>query len=714
MALIGTIRKNSWILVVMIALGLGGFLVMDMVSAGQGPGGGLSQAVMGKINGEKIQRTEFERMYGVLYSNSQAPVYQNRNNLWNWYIEEKLVNHEADALGLGLSPAEIRELEFGTNPSPIIRRNFPNPQQPGTINRQQLDYFKQIIEEDRVGEEIAAGRLAPSFMDFWRTQRREVIKDRMQSKLVSLVQKAMYTPNWMAEMGYEEQSLFIDFAYVKVPYDEIANQDVTISDSDLEAYLRENRNQYEREKELREMEYVVFNVLPTPEDSAAVSTSLAELMGEFSTAENDSNFVLRNEGIITPFYYTAEELSPMISDTVDSMNSGDIFGPYIETGQYKIVKVIDRALMADSADTRHILLSATSPDQFAEASERADSIMNVLRAGTTPFDSLVVAFSQDPGSNTNGGKYEGVTPNQFVPEFNRVLFITGEIGPLYKVRTSYGIHIVEVLSRYGDRQDRYNVAYIGKDIIPSQETMANRYEDAAAFIANNRDLASLRAAADEAGLQVVTAPPMDNNGYTLGALGYSNETRDIVCWAFSAYEGDVSPSVYTFTDQQRYYDNKYVIVGLSDIQYPGLPEVSEVRDELELAVVNEKKAEVILGRLANATDLSGAASTFNVPVDTASNVSFSQATVPGLGSEGKVIASAFQLEPGQTSAAIQGETGVFMVQTIRKPTLGQPTNLPVIRQTMNTTARNGAASLITFMREGAEVTDNRSTFECSN
>ncbi|MCB0637436.1 MAG: peptidylprolyl isomerase, partial [Lewinella sp.] len=617
-------------------------------------------------------------------------------------------------LGLGLSPAEVRELEFGANPSPIIRRNFPNPQQPGTINRQQLDYFKEIIEGDRVADEIAQGRLAPSFMEFWRTQRREVIKDRIQTKLVALVQKAMYTPTWMAEMGYEEQSQFIDFAYVKIPYDEIANQDVTISDSDLEAYLRDHRNQFERDQEMREMQYLVFDVMPTPADSAAVRATVEELMGEFATAENDSNFVLRNEGIITPFYSTAEELSPVISDTIAGLSAGDVYGPYIEGGQYKAVKVLDRAVMADSADTRHILLSASTPEQFATASQRADSIMNVLRAGATPFDSLVVAFSQDPGSNTNGGKYEGVTPNQFVPEFNKVLFITGEIGPLYKVRTSYGIHIVEVLSRYGESEDRYQVAFISKDIIPSRETMANRYEDATAFIAANRDLTSLRAAADEAGMRIETAPPTDINGYTLGSLGYSNETRDIVCWAFSADEGDVSPSVYTFTDQQRYYDNKYVVVGLSDIQYPGLPEVSEVRDQLELAVMNQKKGETIVSRLSGVTALNGAASAFNVPVDTASNVAFNQATVPGLGNEGKVMAAAFQLEQGQTSAPIQGETGVFMVQTTRKPTLGQPTNLPRIRQTMNVTARNGATSLIVFMRDEAEVSDNRAAFECGN
>jgi len=32
MALIGKIRKNSWLLILMLALGLGGFVAMDMIN----------------------------------------------------------------------------------------------------------------------------------------------------------------------------------------------------------------------------------------------------------------------------------------------------------------------------------------------------------------------------------------------------------------------------------------------------------------------------------------------------------------------------------------------------------------------------------------------------------------------------------------------------------------------------------------------------------
>ena len=88
--------------------------------------------------------------------------------------------------------------------------------------------------------------------------------------------------------------------------------------------------------------------------------------------------------------------------------------------------------------------------------------------------------------------------------------------------------------------------------------------------------------------------------------------------------------------------------------------------------------------------------------------------MPSLGNEPKVIATAVGLEQGQTSGAIQGESGVFVVQTIRKSALGQATNLPQIRQRMSRTAQGYVAStFIPSLRDGATVEDNRNTYECN-
>lgn len=715
MALIGKIRRNPWILIVGIALGLGGFLIMDMVNAGQGPGGGVAQLVVGTVNGEKVRRADFEQVYGLRYNGSTAPTYQNRNNLWQWYTEDRVLAGEAENIGLGVSAEEMMDLEFGNNLSPIIQRNFGNPQQPGQVDREQLNRFKDIIENNSIEEEVAAGRLGPQFRSFWLMQREMIKKDRLQAKLQGMVTKALYTPTWMAEMDYTDQTQAIDFAYVKVPYDQIANDQVALSDSDLNAYLTANAPRYERKKEQRVMDYIAFDVFPTTADSTALRQKMVELAQQYRTTEDsDSNFVLRNEGIISPNYFTAEELSAAASDTLINMPAGSIYGPFIENGSYRIAKVIERHVVADSADTRHILLSAQTPDQFATVNERADSIITVLNNGSADFGELASRFSEDPGSKDNGGEYEGVTPNQFVPEFNKVLFITGTRGQLYKVRTNFGVHIVEILRRTTETTPRAMVSYIDEAIVPSKETQDDIFQRASQFIGNNRDLESMRAAAQEASdLRVVSAPAVDNTAYNIGQLGFSNDTKDAICWAFASYPGDVSPSVYTFTDQQRYYDNKYVVIGLNDIYEAGKPAVDEIRDELEAEVINQKKAEQLATTLSG-SDLRSMAGAAGVAVDTASNVKFNSSTIAGLGNEPKVLAAAARLDAGQTSGVIEGNSGVFVIQVMSKPAIGQATNLPAIRNRLTTTARTVVpGSFMRFWVDNMEIEDNRSNFECN-
>ena len=65
----------------------------------------------------------------------------------------------------------------------------------------------------------------------------------------------------------------------------------------------------------------------------------------------------------------------------------------------------------------------------------------------------------------------------------------------------------------------------------------------------------------------------------------------MVLWLFdsSTDVGGISPNVYRFTDRVNYYDNKYVILGLSQVVPAGLKTVDSVRDQLETALLNKKK-----------------------------------------------------------------------------------------------------------------------------
>ena len=701
MALIGKIRNNSWLLVVLIALGLIGFIVMDMTS-GQQSVFGSSQFTLAKIEGQKVDWNQFNRVEQILYSGSTGDVYGRRQYLWDFFVEEVLVQKEAEELGLGISKAELLDLQFGPNPSRIIQERFadPNTRQ---INFQQLNEIRQAIENGTFTD--------PNMRSFWAQQEKEIIKERLQSKMSNMIAKAIYTPTWMAEMGNAEQNQRMDLAYVKIAFDEIDNSEVTLSDEDYQAYIKENAARFKQDEETRRIEYVVFDISPSAQDSAIVREKIASLVPDFGAAENDSTFVELNYGQISANYFTKDEVSEVMGDTLFAMPVGAVYGPYIDGNNYNAVKLLARASIADSANTRHILLTATTPADFERTKKTLDSLENLLLTTAATFDSLAAKFSQDPGSASNGGKYENVLPNQFVPEFNEVLFVTGQVGRLYKVRTSFGWHLVEVLQRSSSRTDRVKIALIGDNIEPSDETQNETYDRVMTFIGKNRKLEQLRKSVEATeGLEIELSASLQKNDFQVGALGTGQGARDMVRWAFNAKAGEVSPETYTFQDAESYYTNKYVVAALRSIQKSGLPSVENIKDEIEGLVMNKKKGELIQSRIKS-TDLEAIAAQFNTTVDTARSVTFASSFVPNIGAEPALIGEVFLLEAGQTTKPVVGQSGVYVAKVLDKPALTPADNIPQLRRSIALPVRNQVTNqLIQAMKKNAEIDDYRSKF----
>jgi len=210
MALIGQIRKNSWLLILTIGLALAAFIIMDM-SSGDKSIFGSSQNIAGTIEGEKVDWGEFNRAENILFANAGGDVFGRRASLWNYFVEDKLVRKEAEKMGLGVGREELLDLQFSPDNrklSPLILQRYTNPST-GQIDRQQLTEIKTAIETRNITN--------PEFKSRWGYQEKEIIKTSLQSKLETLVSKAVYTPNWMAEMMYNNDEQKVDFQMRIVP-----------------------------------------------------------------------------------------------------------------------------------------------------------------------------------------------------------------------------------------------------------------------------------------------------------------------------------------------------------------------------------------------------------------------------------------------------------------------------------------------------------------
>jgi parvulin-like peptidyl-prolyl isomerase len=90
---------------------------------------------------------------------------------------------------------------------------------------------------------------------------------------------------------------------------------------------------------------------------------------------------------------------------------------------------------------RHILIACKNAAECRRDKSRADELYGQVRDGAN-FASLARRFSEDPGSKTQGGRYQAVK-GQSVPEFDRVAFELdkGEISR--PVKTQHGWHIIQ-------------------------------------------------------------------------------------------------------------------------------------------------------------------------------------------------------------------------------------------------------------------------------
>ncbi len=120
----------------------------------------------------------------------------------------------------------------------------------------------------------------------------------------------------------------------------------------------------------------------------------------------------------------------------------------------------------EQAVVRHILFMTQGkpPAEEAKIKAQAEDVMNQIKSGKAKFEDMVAKYSEDPGSKDKGGKYTVQRNGQMVKEFEDAAF-TQKPGDIALVKTSYGFHIVQVVSREPAHQQTFDEV---KDTLASQ------------------------------------------------------------------------------------------------------------------------------------------------------------------------------------------------------------------------------------------------------
>lgn len=659
MALINTLRNKMGKVVV----GLIGFSIVAFVGADLlGPNStilGNNDTEVGEIAGESVDYKDFlakqdEMTFNFQQSNRRSPSSSEqtfiKNQTWDALVADMAFTKQFDAIGLKVSAEELEDMVQGDNIHPQIQQAFTNPET-GEFSKDQVINFLQSWDQ-----------MPPAQQMSWLNFERAIGPARRRSKYDNLIIKTNYVTTAEAMNEYQVSSATADVSYMYVPYYSVKDSSLSASDQELKAYLSAHEDEYQKD-ESKEIKYVVYNVVPSAEDTALIYNEIVSLQEDFSSSQADSTFAIaKSEADDTFNNYTLETLPDALRADDEVIAVGEITDPVVENGNYVVYKMSGTQTADEyTARASHILFkwSDDSDASKAAAKKEARAILRDIKNGAD-FAEMARLHGTD-GTKSRGGDLGWFTQGKkMVKEFDDAVFAASKPGLMKDVvETQFGYHIIDVTNVKSNAT--YDVAKISLELFISDETRNKFYRDAETFAMEATDLATMQSLAKEQNIKIVTASNVDKNAQRITGL---SEARSVVYWAFNdASVGQVS-EVFEINDQ-------YIIAALASEQEEGVATLASVKIEIEKKVLDEKKAQIIIDKmksleeedLANLTIAYGddGAKFYNMP-----NLKLSSNSLTSVGLAPNAVGVIFSMEEGEKTAPFALDNGVIVIKLNKK------------------------------------------------
>jgi peptidyl-prolyl cis-trans isomerase D len=686
MAMISTLRKQGWLVLAIVGIGIVGFLIpYDAVMA---MFGGPSDKV-GVINGETIKQDQWRAMLqeqSELFSYNNSQAHGLENDVWNNLIENTLLQPEYQSLGLMVTDEELDEILFGNFLSTYVKSTFYQGQDSLPFKEQMRESFKQMETEK------------PNLFVGYR---RLVVEKRLKEKYDALVSAGAYVNSLDAKSLFHQSNDKASIVYVVKPYAQIMESEISFSNEDIENYYNEHKNDRDfKQERSRTIAYVRIPLVTSASDSAATIESLQALAASFKASKNakeDSLFAAVNGGnpANAKVKYAAGSFPEPFNTQMSSDSIGIVMGPFVTEGVARVVKLTSRGTEVDSVQARHILFK----EKGAVGKAKADSLKKEIQSKKN-FAEMATKYSTDPGSAIKGGDLGMFARGAMVPEFDAACF-NGKVGDLQVVESQFGTHLIEVTKKGAPKPVTY-YAQVERPVAPSAATKKETYQKAIDFIQNHGDSVSFRAGAVESYGGLTYSPNVRPEATAVSGVQNASE---IIGWTFNpeTEEGSISQPISV--------DDGIVVVCLMEMKEKGVPSLRNVYDRVKQEVIKEKKAEKYMA-IMTGSSMEEIAGKVSGQVKTFENLSMAMRNIPESGvseTESAAVGAAFGLPTGNISAPIKGKGGIYVIQRAADVTrVESPDNYVAFRKDkMRGQKASAPMTLFNSLREAAEIEDYR-------
>ena len=653
MAVLETIRVKFGIVIsVLIAVALLSFII-DPSTLQSVSNSMSSKYDVGEIDGKSISYADFQaevEKFTTLSEMNGNPVQGEealamvRQQAWKQFIDNYLFIPSAKAAGFNVGEEEMFQLMSGEMMSNVLMQVFQ-----GNLNKDLLVQIEAEVAADETGR----------MQMFWDNLLDAVNKDQFYTKYQSLFAMSSFTNDLMLADQVKGNNNTFDVEFVMLPYGFAKDSTIVVSDKEIKAYYDAHKDMY-KQNASRDIEYVVFEIVPSADDIAAANNAVANSYEAFAQTENMKSFLLSySDRQYDNHWYKAGELNSVSKNINDYVFGKDAtVSEIFENGTtFQAVRVMESAMVPDSVYVKYVASNVEDVDA-ALAEATAEWIPQI-----PGFEALMTA-DKNAQMTINGMVFQ----------------VLDKTAPVAKKR-------VAILEKTAQPSDATRSSFYAKANTLATKS-AGKYE-------------KFQTAVQEEGLY---AHPFNKMPEGANRLGSVEHTKEVTRWAFDAKVGEVSNIISI--------DNKYyVIAALKGLHKEGYTPVAEVATRIESVLYQEKlaekKAAEVAEKIQGMTELEAVAEALGTTVSSKEDVTFASFTSSGL--DNKFIGAASVAEEGVLNGPVKGNTGVYVYKVTGRSEGAFFTEDDAKNRDMQMNY-SALRMLLPVMMDAADVKDNTARF----
>ena len=711
MATLQKIRSKGPLLVIVIGLALFAFIAGDAWKVLQ-PHQGKQD--VGEVNGEVLSAQDYQKMVDELSevikltnglnSLTEDQLNNVKDQVWQSYVNNKLIAEQAKKLGLKVTDAEIQAIiDQGTHPL-LMQTPFRNPQT-GMFDKDMLKKF--LVDYANMDASKMPAQYVEYYQKmgaFWKFVEKTLAESTLAQKYQNLVTKSLISNPVSAEDAFKSRTEQSDLLLAGVPYSSISDSTIQVSDSEIKDRYNEKKEQFKQLVETRDIRYIDVKVVPSDADRKAVEKEVTEYSNQLAKTDSDFGTFIRSTGSSVNYSDVPVNKTVFPADVaarLDSTGVNEVYGPYYNQtdDSYNAFKVLAKVSSPDSIQFRQIQVYA---DTEEKTKTLADSIYNALKGGAD-FAAIAKIYGQTgEASWVNSQSWEGAELDADNSKFINAL-LNQPVNKLTNLNVGQANLILQVMNKKG-MQTKYKVAVVKRPVEFSKETYNAAYNKFSQFVAQNTTIDSMVKNAEESGYTLTPRTDLSSAEHYVGGV---RSTRETLKWIFAAKPGEVSP-LYECGENDH-----LMVVALDKIHEAGYRDLNSVAEMLKNEIRRDKKADQIMADMKKYNSIAQVKGMKDAVSDSVKHVTFSAPAYISVtrASEPVIGAVAAKTAVNKVSAPIKGNAGVYMIQVYAKNKGTEKFDAKQEEATLNNMAvRIVGSQLINDLYQKAKVEDKRYLF----